>query len=87
MKINVHIERVILEGLPVTALQGPQVQRAVEGELARLLTTGGLSDELRGGIAVPHVLAGAMELGPRTRPAELGRGIAGAVYRGIGRTR
>ena len=37
MRINVHIERLILDGLPVTSLQGPEVGAAVETELARLL--------------------------------------------------
>jgi hypothetical protein len=87
MKINVHIERLILEGLPVTTLQGSKIQRAVEGELTRLLTWGGLSDELRSGIAVPQVRAGAIHLSKETAPDELGRGIAQAVYGGIGRTR
>lgn len=84
MRINVHIERLVLEGLPATAHQAAEIQRAVETELAGLLARGGLSRELRGGIAVPRVRAGILQLGPDNRPAQLGRGIARAVHSGIG---
>lgn len=87
MKINVHIEHLILEGLPVTNLQGPAVQRAVEMELGRLLASGGLSEELLSGGAVPQVRAGALPLGRENQPAKLGQGIARSVHEGIGRKR
>jgi hypothetical protein len=84
MKINLHIERLILDGLPVTSLQGPQVRAAVEAELARLLAADGLSHELRGGVAVPRVRAGAIQIGKENQPARLGQSIARAVHEGIG---
>ncbi len=87
MRVSVHIERLILEGLPVTALQRLLVQRAVQRELTRLLSLGGVSHELRGGIAVPYVRGDAVQISKQTAPAELGRGIARAIYGGIGRTR
>ena len=40
--IHLHIERLILDGLPIERAQGPHVQAAVEAELARLLTENGL---------------------------------------------
>lgn len=83
--MNVHIERLILEGLPVNIRQGPQIRSAIQRELARLLAAHGLSDELRGGIAVPGVRAGAIQLGPENQPAKLGHSIAQAVHNGIGR--
>lgn len=85
MNVQVHIERLVLDGLPVTALQGPLIQQAVEQELARLLMTHGLADELRRGGAMPRVRAGNMQLGKDPRPAGLGQGIARAVHQGIGR--
>jgi hypothetical protein len=84
MRINVHIERLILDGLPVTSAQGPHVQGALEKELARLLAIGGLSDELRDGITVPRLRAGALQLARDDGPARLGQGIARAVREGIG---
>jgi hypothetical protein len=84
MRIHLHIERLILDGLPVTSLQGPQILAAVEQELGRLLTAHGLLDELRGGIAVPRVRAGAIQLEKENPPARLGQSIARAVHEGIG---
>ena len=37
MNINVHIERLVLEGLPVTDPDSPIVQAAIETELARIV--------------------------------------------------
>jgi hypothetical protein len=84
MKINVHIERLILEGLPPTIRQGVQVRRPLEMELARLLARGGLSEEIRGSIALPQVQAGTLQFSSDERPAKLGQGIARAVHEGIG---
>lgn len=86
MKLQVHIERLVLEGLPVTSLHGPMIQQAVEKELARLLESHGLSDELRSGGAVPRVAAGSVQFGKDQRPAGLGQGIARAVHQGIGQS-
>ena len=41
MNINLHIERLILDGLPIEPRQRAQVQAAVEAELARLLRPAG----------------------------------------------
>lgn len=84
MKMNVHIERLVLEGLPVSSWQGPQIRSAVQKELTRLLFAGGLSDELRGGVAVPGIRAGAIQVGPDYQPATLGQSIAQAVHGGVG---
>lgn len=86
MKIKVHIERLVLEGLPVTSLQARQVQGSLETELARLLAGGGLSEELRGGIAVPQLRAGTIQLAADNQPVRLGHGIARAIYGGIGKS-
>ena len=34
--VNLHIERLVLEGLPLGAHEGPLVQAAIEVELGRL---------------------------------------------------
>jgi hypothetical protein len=82
--IKVHIERLVLDGLPVTRTQGPLVQAAVEAELSRLMSEGGLSQELASGGAVPSVRADEIKsIGGS--PAQIGRQIAKAVYGGMGR--
>jgi hypothetical protein len=86
MKINLHIERLVLEeGLPVTTAQRSQVQRAVAAELGSLLASGGLSQELRGGVVVPRIRSGAIFLRRDSHPGKVGTEIARAVHQGIGR--
>jgi hypothetical protein len=82
MNIHLHIERVVLDGVPVD--QPRSLRKALERELTSRLTEGGLSPDLRSGGAMPHVRGGAIELGQGSPSARLGTQIAGAVYRGIG---
>jgi hypothetical protein len=82
MTIRVHIERLVLEGLPISRNDGPAVQAAVEGELARLLA--GNTPSLSGG-ATPRVSAPAVALGGNDSPAQVGRQIARSVYGGLGK--
>jgi hypothetical protein len=86
MIVNLHIERLILEGLPVESAQGRAVRTAVERELALLLGAGGLAGDLRSGGAFPEGRSGAIRLARGPRPARLGRQIADAVYRSVGKT-
>jgi len=87
VKIDVHIDRLILEGLPLTRYQGSLVKAAVERELARLLAADGLSGEARAGGAAPQVNAGGFELREGNYPSRLGQQIARSVYGGIGKIR
>ena len=87
MKIRLKIERLILDGLPIANAEGPLVQAAVETELARLLADGGLSRELQAGGAVPALRGGNIQVDKGSRPAAMGKQIAGAVYGGIGNKR
>jgi hypothetical protein len=83
MKTSVHIERLVLDGLPVTSLTAIPLRMAVEKELAHLLTHGEISDELSGGIALPSLKA-AMVVSASNRARDLGREIARAVYGDLG---
>jgi hypothetical protein len=85
MNINLHIERLILDGLPVTSSQGPLVQAAVEAQLAHLLRAEGLNRELRACGALPSVKARNIQMVSDPNPNQLGQQIAQAVYRGIGK--
>ena len=84
MNIKVHIERLILEGMPLHGHDGPRVRAAVTAELQRLIGAHGISDQLRQSGAVPQMRAGALRLARENSPAKLGQGIAGAVHEGIG---
>ena len=84
MKVNLHIERLVLEGLPITNAQGPAVQVALEAELSRLLAQRALGPGLSAGGAVPSVPAGNIGLNGGS-PAQIGKQIASSVYRGMTR--
>ncbi len=87
MNINVHIERLILDGLPVTTAQGPLVQAAVESEISRLLGADGLSASLRVRGALPSVAGGTILLRSKQGPMDLGKQIATAVSSALGPSR
>jgi|SRR5688572_177427 len=84
MSLNLHIERLILDGLPVSHAQGPVLGAALERELGRLLTKGVLETSLLSGGAWRSAPAGEFQL-TVTTPPQLGRQLAGVIYQGIGR--
>src|SRR5262249_46908861 len=81
MNINVHIERLILDGLPVTSDKGDSIHAAVRTELARVLADKRL--DCSSGYAVPHLTASPIQLSQVSKPSLLGHQIAKAVYGGL----
>lgn len=84
MNINLHIERLVLDGIQLSPAQRPLLQAAVEAELTRLLSNGGLNNALQLGGALYSVRTTGIQLANDGSPAFLGEQIAGAVYGGIG---
>jgi len=84
MKINLQIDRLVLDGVTVSQRERPLLQAAVESELARLMSAGGLKRELAAGVALPLVNGDEMQLPMGADPARLGGAIARAVYGGVG---
>lgn len=76
MRIELHIERVVLDGVP--RHQAAQVREALTAELTRLLAAAP-AGSWRRSRAVRRVDAPPVAT---TDPARLGRGIAASVYRG-----
>jgi len=83
MNINLHIERLVLNGLAIGSGEAALVQTAVEAELGRLLAIRGLKMSLQSVGAWPSVPVSVIQL-TSSRPAQLGQQIAQAVYGGIG---
>jgi hypothetical protein len=82
MKINLHIERLVLDGMPIDRTQGGKLRAAVEQELTRLLA-GGLAQQLRQGGAVPVLRGGRIRIQKSTNAGALGRDIARTLHQGI----
>lgn len=90
MNIVLHIERLVLDGIPAETGLSTVLQQAVQTELARLLATGSPAAQWRRGVAVRSV-AGSTFMLPATheyaRPAGagvLGARIAASIHEGIG---
>ncbi len=82
--ITVSIDRLIFDGLSISRNQYPQIQAAVEAELARLLASTRLFQGLAQGGSLPSAPGGHIQLTSYADPADLGQQIARAVYSGIG---
>jgi hypothetical protein len=83
MRIVLDIERLVLEGLPVTGAEARSIRSAAEGELSRLFGAGPVSARLSNGGAVPSLVAPPLELAPRSTPKAIGIGIAQTVHRSL----
>jgi hypothetical protein len=82
MKLVVHIDRLVLDGLAAGAGEPQRLREALEGELARLLRDAGTLPARTG--AVPLVRAPAARLAPGATPEAAGALVARAVHRGLG---
>ncbi|MDH3287861.1 MAG: hypothetical protein OEP48_09105 [Betaproteobacteria bacterium] len=83
MNINLHIERLILDGLPLEQRQGPHLQAAVERELTRLLASGSIEVFNTGG-TLASIRGSSIRVAEGAKPAGLGKQIAAVVYGGLG---
>ena len=80
--IELQIEELVLHGF--ASADRDRIGEAVEGELVRLLTEGGLASSLHSEGQLPNLCADAIPLSPASTPHELGQRIARALYGGIG---
>jgi hypothetical protein len=85
VKVNLHIERLVLDGIDVEPAQHPRLQEALQTELGRLLAEGGIAEKLASGGAVPPVSAKEFRMSGDGNPTQLGRQIARSVYGGMGK--
>ena len=83
MNVNLHIERLILDGLHMEQRQGPQLQAAVERELARLLTESAPISPFNTGGTLASVKGGSIQVAKGAEATGLGKQIAAAVYGGV----
>ena len=90
MRIRVRIDRVVLDGVPVSAAQAPHVRAAIESELGRLFAEHDVPRDRSGSplraSAIPTLRAPDTRLA-RGEAGTTGRRIAAAVYRSLGTLR
>ena len=85
MNVNLHIERLIVDGLEIDPSKRDSFKAGIESELTALLTAGGVGETLSAGAALPRVEGPAIQLQPDNSTPQLSRQIAGSIYGGIGR--
>ena len=83
--IAVRIDRLVIDGVSLSAGQPAQIHLALERELTRLLRRDGLSTQLTGE-TLPALAAPDIRVHARVRPAELGRQIARSLHASLRRT-
>lgn len=83
MNINLHIERLVLDGVNIAPDQRHVLQASVTAELTRLLNHGGLAPSLVEGVALPRITTSGIRL-TNNNPTHIGQQIAQSVYGGIG---
>ena len=84
MTINLHIDRLVLDGIALAPNQRHLLQASIEAELTRLLTQGGLHPQLNDGLSVPRLKTAQIDLSANINSTQLGQQIAASVYQGIG---
>ena len=85
--ITIHIERLILDGLPISPIRTYQrrtLQAAFEAELTQLIMNGELAFDLQTGGIRKQLPAGVLALDADEPVETLGKKLAQAVYRRIG---
>jgi hypothetical protein len=77
---SLHIERLVIDGVPFTSAQGAQFQKALERELARLVKGCCHARRWRDLGAVAVLAAPAIHAPVSARPTDLGRQVARSVF-------
>ena len=83
MNVNLHIERLILDGLPINQRDAARVRDAIETELTQALMRDGLAKSLSNGGAFASVPQSTILI-RHARADSIGQQIGRAVYGGVG---
>jgi hypothetical protein len=87
MNINLHIERLILDGLNIDRGHGALLRQAVVAELSRLFSQGGLAPSFTSGGALTKIRTSSIGFNGNESPLRLGQEIARSLYGGIGESK
>jgi hypothetical protein len=79
MNVELHIERLVLDGALLEADQGTRFRAGMVRELTRLLQHQGLVPSVSGG-NVRSLVAPTIQPGVATGPGELGRKVAASIH-------
>jgi hypothetical protein len=80
MSVNLHIERLVLDGLPVDARDGARVEAAVRAELVGRMAESGVPAGLKTGFNKSRILAPMLRLNSSFHAKEIGTQIGAGIY-------
>ena len=80
-EVRIQIDRLLIEGLPLDPRHVGRFRRALESELAALLS--GPSEALSGSVAVPSVRASGVSFRPGGSPESWAASVARSVHGGL----
>lgn len=83
MNIQLHIERLVLDGIALSPGQQRQFQAELEAELGRMLADGAMIPEFHSGRSLARLRAPDITLTPRADPGALGTQVAQSVVGGL----
>lgn len=83
MKINLQIEHLILDGLPLGPGDGARVRAAIERELTPLLAENGIGNAQPIGETLPSLRANPISITNESPPQMVGRQVAHSLYESL----
>jgi hypothetical protein len=83
MRINLHIERIVVDGLPVDRRGAEAMRQALQGELTRLFTDEGIPPSLHADTALNALRTPSIAFTKNTTPVAIGQQIANSVHGGL----
>jgi hypothetical protein len=81
--LSLHIDRLVLDGLPIANGELAQLQASLVAELTSLFASGRLHAELRDGVSLPRLRLDEIRLRDAAAPEQIGRQIARVLHRGV----
>lgn len=85
MNINIHIERLVIDGFSVEPHQRADLKASVEAALSQQLVSQGIGSTMQSNNNCKSVKGGSISIENISTPASLGHQIGNAVYMGIGK--
>ena len=83
MNVEIHIDRLVLDGVQLDPTGQRLLGAALRAELTRLIAQGGVQSSLPG--VEPRMTAAPIAIGAGCGPLQMGVQLARSVYGGIGK--
>jgi len=85
MKVQLKVDRLVLDGFVLDARGRAQLQASFESELSRLLSEGGLDASLLSGAVLASLSVAPLTATAGDAPGQVGTALAQSIYGGVGR--